>query len=34
MIKLSYAEMERRVTRLETLVVDLEARLTRLEQER
>jgi hypothetical protein len=34
MIKLSYAELERRVTRLETLVVDLEARLTRLELER
>jgi len=34
MIKLSYGELDRRITRLETLTLDLEGRLSRLEQER
>lgn len=33
-VKFSYAELDRRLTRLETLTVDLEARIRRLEAER
>lgn len=33
-IKFSYTELDRRLTRLEALTVDLEGRLSRLEQER
>ncbi len=33
-VKFSYAELDRRLTRLETLTVDLEARVRRLEAER
>lgn len=32
-VKFSYAELDRRITRLEALTVDLEARLSRLERE-
>ena len=33
-VKFSYAELDRRLTRLEALTVDLESRLSRLELER
>lgn len=33
LIKLSYSELDRRITRLETVTVDLETRLSRLERE-
>jgi hypothetical protein len=33
-VKFSYAELDRRITRLEVLTVDLEARLSRLERDR
>ena len=33
-VKFSYAELDRRLTRLEALTVDLESRLSRLERER